>query len=282
MQHPPIDRAALEALVRSVFETTAGNILTEENAIRPEFIGLQLFDAPILKIGAADDPLFDELKREDIVGPWHRSPKEWMENAKSVIALFFPFTEAVRASNRVCTTLASEEWMQARIEGQFFQNAFLKALAAALEQQGVAAHVPGLDPAFRTINEGKPIDGYGTAPMGHYSSYWSERHVSYVCGLGTFCLSRGLISEKGVAGRYSTLLTDLPLAPDARPYTGVYDYCTNCGVCAARCPAGAIDPVKGKNHTLCNAYVKSTERPPRYGCGLCQVGVPCETCIPNA
>ena len=27
---------------------------------------------------------------------------------------------------------------------------------------------------------------------------------------------------------------------DVRPYTGVYDYCTNCGACIRRCPVKAI------------------------------------------
>lgn len=281
MRHTTLTREALGALIQQVFETTEGNIITEENAISPAYVGLQLFDAPIFRIGAADDPLFLELKRKDIVGPWHRAPKEWMAEAESVVALFFPFTEAVRMSNRTAVPPASDEWMHARIEGQFFQDAYLKALVAALAEQGVAAHVPGQDPNFRAVNEGNLIDGYGIAPEGHYSSYWSERHVSYVCGLGTFCLSKSMISDKGVAGRYSTLLLDVKLPKDERPYTGIYDYCTNCGVCAARCPAGAIDPIKGKNHTLCNAYIQANKRPPRYGCGQCQVGVPCEHGIPK-
>lgn len=77
------------------------------------------------------------------------------------------------------------------------------------------------------------------------TSLWSERHAAYVCGLGTFGLSKGLITKKGIAGRFTSLITDLPLLADERAYTDVYEYCT------------------------------------RYGCGLCQVRVPCEAGIPK-
>ena len=64
------------------------------------------------------------------------------------------------------------------------------------------------------------------------TSLWSERHAAYVCGLRTFGLSKGLITKKGIAGRFTSLITDLPLLADERAYTDVYEYCTRCGACA--------------------------------------------------
>lgn len=55
-------------------------------------------------------------------------------------------------------------------------------------------------------------------------------------------------------------------------------YCIHCNACVRRCPVGAIDPVKGKDHPTCHAFVENSKKvfKPRYGCGLCQTGVPCE------
>ena len=117
----------------------------------------------------------------------------------------------------------------------------------------------------------------------HIASNWSERHVAYASGLGTFCLTRGLISEKGVAGRYGSIIITEEVEPDTRPYEGVYDYCIMCGACIKRCPAGAISLKHGKNQLKCKLWMDRTGRKydPRYGCGKCQVGVPCEDRIPG-
>lgn len=124
-----------------------------------------------------------------------------------------------------------------------------------------------------------------------YTSNWSERHVAYVCGLGTFGLSKGLITKKGVAGRFTSIVTSLRLTPDVRPYTGLYEYCSLCGACARNCPARAISLESGKDHVPCSRFVNTTidrynppgtpaRRNKRYGCGKCQVRVPCEARIP--
>ena len=283
MAQTGLTRAELEQLIQDIFASTPGNTIAEQVALSPDCIGQVCFDAPIVKIGSADDPLFDELKQEGIVGPWHRSPKEWLPTARTVIAMFFPISEAIRASNRESTTEATNLWRHARHDGQLFQNAVLAALRDALSSRGFESVIPATDARFFGVNEGDTVEGFGTAPKGYYGSCWSERHASYVCGLGTFCLSKGLISEKGVAGRYSTLITDLPMDPDTRAYTGPYDNCSQCGACAARCPANAIDPVNmTKNHSLCFQYQAATRHVVPYGgCGLCQVGVPCEAGVPK-
>jgi len=72
------------------------------------------------------------------------------------------------------------------------------------------------------------------------------------------------------------------LPPDRRGYENIYDYCSMCGKCAKNCPANAISVEKGKDHRLCFAFLEKTSEKykPRYGCGKCQVGVPCESRIP--
>jgi len=116
-----------------------------------------------------------------------------------------------------------------------------------------------------------------------HTSNWSERHVAYACGLGTFGLSKGIITKKGIAGRFGSILTELELPKDTRPYSDIYEYCTMCGLCINRCPANAISLENGKQSPLCSDFLDKTREKhnPRYGCGKCQVSVPCESGLPT-
>jgi epoxyqueuosine reductase QueG len=152
-------------------------------------------------------------------------------------------------------------------------------MKAFLEQAGYGAVVPALDPRFSTKS---PFTGDNSS-QDYFTSNWSERHTAYICGLGTFGLSRGLITARGIAGRLGSIITTLPLEPTPRSYTGLYDNCINCGACVRNCPVGAISAERGKRHPPCSAFLdRVTEKhKPRYGCGKCQVKVPCEDRIPR-
>ena len=151
-------------------------------------------------------------------------------------------------------------------------------LAELLQEAGGRVAVPSQDPAFSVIRDPSRAER-GEPP---YVSNWSERHAAFIAGLGTFGLSKHLITEKGVCGRFSSVITDLPLTVTERPYTDPYEYCTFCGACRKRCPANAIGPTEKHNPT-CSDYCKTTRErfSPRYGCGKCQLSVPCETRRPK-
>ncbi|MBW2208657.1 MAG: epoxyqueuosine reductase [Deltaproteobacteria bacterium] len=78
-----------------------------------------------------------------------------------------------------------------------------------------------------------------------YASSWSERHAAHAAGLGTFGLSDGLITARGKAMRTGSIVAKVSIPPTPRPYADHQAYCL--------------------------FYA---------GCGLCQVGVPCESGIP--
>ncbi|KOA18561.1 4Fe-4S binding domain protein [Clostridium homopropionicum DSM 5847] len=74
----------------------------------------------------------------------------------------------------------------------------------------------------------------------------------------------------------------LDLEPDRRDYENIYEYCSMCGKCVKNCPANAISLIYGKSHDACSDFLDKTAEKykPRYGCGKCQINVPCESNIP--
>ena len=249
--------------------------VSHEDALREDLSGMRLFDPPLVCVGDAADPLFAQFREPRAVGPLMRLPSDWLSEARCVVSYFFPMSERVRVSNRA-GACASDEWFHARIQGQAFIIAAGKRLCEHLRSQGFQAICPASEPSLEAhfLEEGDP--------GGSFCSNWSERHVAYACGLGTFSLSKGIITERGMAGRFGSIVTDADLPVTSRPYEDLYEYCSGCGSCIARCPAGAISAETGKDHLSCyGAMMDSRSIHPGYvGCGKCQVGVPCEAGIP--
>jgi epoxyqueuosine reductase QueG len=121
---------------------------------------------------------------------------------------------------------------------------------------------------------------------GPYSN-WSERHIAYAAGLGTFSLSDGFITERGIAHRCGSVVTDLVLPVSSRTAKTHLSNClfyvnSKCRACIPRCPAGAITE-EGHDKIKCRQYMKTDigYLMEEYGvgvqgCGLCQTKVPCE------
>lgn len=239
-----------------------------------------LFDAPLIGFAAADDSLFARFTQPEVIGAHYLPPAKWLPSAKTVVSFFLPFTEAVRTSNRADRTYPSPEWQYGRIEGQRFITRCMTDLQRLLREKEIESCVPSLDERFEVEFEAISSEG---VPDFHADSRWSERHAAYACGLGTFGLSRGLITEKGMAGRFASIVVSETWQATGRHYAGIDDYCIQCGACAKNCPARAISLEHGKNNLLCHAHVEKTKEifAPRYGCGKCQVGVPCECKAPG-
>ena len=126
-------------------------------------------------------------------------------------------------------------------------------------------------------------------------SDWSQRHIAYAAGLGTFGLNNMLITKKGCCGRYSTLITNLDIKPD-RPLEQelcLYKRKLKCQICVNNCPIGALTAEgydRQKCYYLCkkNAEVYTdfgssylTEDGDKANsdgsevCGKCVTGSPC-------
>ncbi len=264
------------------------NFISEEDAIYPGLAGMKIYEGPLVGFAQAGDALFvTEFKKEGVIHPEYRTPSEWLPGARTVVSFFLPFTKEVKRSNRKQSDTPHEpgipqrcsaEWLHGRIEGQIFLNKVTDYMQSLLEKEGFETICPATSGKLRMITP--------------YISTWSERHAAYAAGLGTFGLSKGLITEKGMAGRLGSVITNAEFRVSTRPYSDPFEYCTMCGACMAKCPVGAIDKARGcalgKDQTVCGPYVSGSRLPPHgpnqriyYGCGKCQSGVPCESDIPK-
>lgn len=242
--------------------------------------GMKIFDTPLLGFADAGDPIFKEYKKEEVIGSLFVLPQEWLPEAKTVISYFLPFSAEIRSSNYGGPP-TSVEWLHARFLGEKFNQDVRKFLLGELEKLGGKAVVPALH------------DNY-FADYDTFSSNWSERHIAYAAGLGSFGLNRGLITEKGLAGRFGSLITTLQFPVTSRSGGGAFENCPyftdeSCSACVKRCPSGAIK-MDGKDKAACNQYTRVEDHLQelrlQFGydhsvCGKCQVNVPCEDRIPG-
>ncbi len=247
----------------------------------------KMWEKPLIGIADGDDPYFDFLKEH--IGEFHWNPEEafklkYSENVSGqklkVVSMVFPQTDITKQTQLKETKCPSREWIVTRGEWEPLMKEFSGKLVKRLEDMGVRSVSIDLQPEFSTAKSEKQ----GIA------SKWSHRHVAHLAGLGTFGLSDGLITEKGKAIRITSLIIEAPLTPTERSYTSHNEWCLyykngSCRACIKRCPANAIS-LEGHDKDICADYEDVfaekywpsdiDKRDYILGCGLCQVGIPCQ------
>lgn len=280
-----------EAAALWLTETAAAFMRGPDNDLHMPGSEEPAFGVPLVGFARGDDPLWQECKKH--VGEFHWTPREAFAfryphepvdaSELTVMSWVLPQTEATRIDNRKEKELPAERWARARIFGEKYVNAGLrKHLVATLDERGIQCVSPSL------LDEWKGVD----SPQFVFASTWSERHAAFAAGLGTFGLCDGLITPVGKAMRTGSIIVRMELPATERPYTNHQEYCLfynsgTCGVCIKRCPASALS-VQGHDKRACKQFLRGVTAPyveetwhfKGYGCGLCQVGVPCEKGIP--
>lgn len=261
-----------------------------------EFDGGPIYDEPLVGFASGDDPLFQDYKR--IIGDFHFTPREAFERhlredlsisssfngALTVISFVLPVARTTRMSNRRETKGPSLRWNNTRWYGQPFAEALTRHVVSVLREQGSRAVAPDQMPLYQVLD----------LPNGRCSN-WSQRHMAYAAGLGTFGLSDSFITPAGTALWCCSVVTDMVLPATPRGYANHLANCPffsdgSCGACIQRCPAGAIS-AQGHDKIKCREEMYGVQKAwlekPGYigkyaGCGLCQTKVPCESRIPLA
>lgn len=256
------------------------------------------WEEPIVGFASGMDPLFFEFKT--IIGSFHLTPNEVIAQGLkeagrnlllseiedlSVISWVLPASEDIRKSNRREDRFPSKLWTYCRDYGERFNDELRIHIVKFLKDLGYFTVAPLLSPLYKRFRDEK---------VG-WTSSWSERHIAFACGLGTFGLNNGFITKKGMAVRLGSVVTLLKLVPTEKRYHDYREDCLtfrnwNCFKCISRCPAGAISK-DGHDKDRCYEYITSEAlriRREEYGltnpppaCGLCQTGVPCEFEIPR-
>lgn len=274
--------------------------------------GGRIFARPLIGISSGDDSIFQTYKQ--VVGPEHLTPAEmWIQSGLlgdeglaarlRVVSIVFPFTGQIRDAGEANgdRELPPEIYCVARNLANPFIHSVQDETVRFLRAQGYRA-LPGThSQLYQVLTEREPFRIYST---------WSERHVAFAAGLGTFSLHEGLITEVGCNVRLASVITDAPLERTPRRSDDPYANCLyltrgTCGECMRRCPAGAITE-RGHDKEKCSRYARKVrdemdKRPlkallrPSYlvvngetrtrypvGCALCQFDVPCMDKNPTA
>jgi ferredoxin len=272
----------IRGLIRDFIATSPHNTM-QNQAEEPAW------DDALVGFASGEDPIWQQYK--EVVGAFHWTPWEVFNQHRpgetvspeklTVVSWILPQRTRVRKASRRARKYPSEEWARIRVYGEAFNVALRQHVAKSLEHAGHGAVAPMLVPNWTIVK----------SERFSYASSWSERHAAHAAGLGTFGLCDGLITAKGKAMRAGSVVAHLSVQPTPRPYADHQAYCLffaegTCGKCIDRCPARAIteaghDKEKCRQHLVrSREYVKKTYQFEGYGCGLCQVSVPCEAGIP--
>jgi len=282
----------LEHAVKEYVRTSPDNRLTSFN-------DEPIFNEPLVGIADGDDPIFQEYKT--LIGGFHFTPREVlaMDRQKrggdtgrepdnvSAISFIMPATYETRLSLRNESRVPSLRWNHTRWQGQDLINELSKYVVSLLGEMGYRALAPELADFYKIF----------FSEAGIRVSNWSQRHIAYAAGLGTFSLNDGFITPRGIAIRCGSVVTDIALMPTPRVYANHLDNCLfyrdrSCRRCIERCPVGAISE-QGHDKKKCRDFLMKGQgvileelgRGEGYigtylGCGLCQTDVPCEFSIP--
>ncbi|MGB5913085.1 MAG: hypothetical protein WBH31_17980 [Promethearchaeia archaeon] len=273
------------------------------NKLHETYGGGRIFLSPIIGVASGNDPIFKKFK--EVVGPEHLTPIEmWLSSGQDsisssklrIVSIVFPFSDEIRKGSRNTIQL-SRIILPAEIYslGRNYANAFkaetLRQTNKFLIKRGYKAVAGMLSESFSIIVK----DGF--------HSTWSERHIAFATGLGTFSLHEALITDLGCNIRLASIITNAPFKVSSRKTDDPYKNCLFygkgiCRECEKRCPGNAITE-DGHDKKKCYEYgqkiarkmiqrigpvlkphkrrVNGKLRPEVYpvGCAFCQFDVPC-------
>jgi Uncharacterized Fe-S protein len=249
------------------------------------------WNEPLIGFSRGDDSYYQWFKQD--IGEFLWTPQEIFlktfptiklkSSDLTVISWILPQTELTKADMRLNRKYPAERATLSRVNGDIFNQKVGKYIFDLLNDNGYYS----VAPVQSEFWESKESEKYG------FASTWSEKHVAFISGLGTFSITDTLITNYGTAVRIGSVVSTIPVEPTKREYTKYNEYCLyyangGCLKCAKRCPAGAITQF-GHDKIKCREYQRevtlkhnkdSFNIKSNY-CGLCQFDIPCESCNPK-
>lgn len=231
-----------------------------------------LWRRPIVRFADGESPAF--LRLRQAVLPDHFLPRQILPGAKIVISYFLPFSRQAVESN-VGGRYASPLWVAAYQQSSRLLPVINEEICRAVRQAGFRAAIP---------------QDTGYAGPGVYKSRWSQRHIAWIGGMGTFGLHNLLLTDSGCCGYFSSVVTDLDLLPDAMlaEERCLWRSQGACGQCLRQCVGGAWTPegefLREKCLDMCmetaGFYGPAESGQPADACGKCAAGLPCSLSVP--
>ena len=219
-----------------------------------------IWQEPIVGFADANGSYISSLK--EIVAPAHKLPGDFMENPNIVISYYIPFTPELAALNmNVEGNMAAQEWSDAYNLTNIMIADISQYIADLLNEMGYRAVAP----------TGVVFDKQLIL------SNWSQRHIAYAAGLGTFGINNMLISEKGCCGRYGSVIADIPVEPDQilTEERCLYKKNGSCKKCVQNCFAGALT-TEGFDRKKCfEICMLNDAKTGADVCGKCDIDIPC-------
>lgn len=216
-------------------------------------------------VGFADAKGEGFARLREIVTEGHYQAEDFLPEANVVVSYFLPFNVLVPESN-VGGRIASEDWSTAYSETNSMAGRLNDHLVEALGRMGYRAAVP---------QDILMIPGI-------LKSNWSQRHIAYLAGLGTFGLNNMLITEEGCCGRFFSVVADIPVIPDhpRELEACLYKRDGSCCLCTRACPTGALR-IENFDREACQQMCDENQAFSGSDCcGKCLVGLPCSTRTP--
>ncbi len=226
----------------------------------------QLWRTPLVGYADANEPYIRNLPR--LITKAHKLPEDFMENPTVVISYFIPFRKELAETNiGVENHAASREWAEAYGITNTMMSELNIYLAEEINRKGGRAVVP---------------EGVGMLED-IVRSNWSQRHLAYAAGLGTFGINNMLITREGCCGRYNSIVADIPVEPGHRSKEEncLYKSRGLCGKCVKNCFSGALT-LNGFDRNKCYETCKKNYE--IYGedvCGKCDTDIPCAFTAPG-
>ena len=246
----------------------------------------------IVGFSRGGDPYYSFLKKD--IWEFHWSPAEAFKLGKKgadveskdlcIISVALPQTQKTKEDNASAVKDPAQRWLVSRGEWEKLITGISQKIVDELEEKGVEAVAIDLIKEFSRDTSEK----YGIA------SKWSHRHAAFISGLGTFGHSDGLITKKGKAMRFTTILIKADIKADIKEYEKYNEWCKfakdgSCFDCMKRCPVGAITK-DGHDKEKCMKFLEHIKEKivsggilnPEYisGCGFCQTSVACQDGVP--
>lgn len=215
----------------------------------------------IVRFADAESPMWERFK--ELVLDTHLTPQDLLAEAAVVLSYFLPFVREVAISN-VQGERPSETWARAYVTTNKMAAVLNEQLTDVIEEMGYTAAIPV---------------SAGTFDETILKSDWSQRHIAWLAGHGTFGINNMLISDLGSCGRYFSVVTSLPVTPGqpVEEERCLYKRDGSCHVCIDRCP---VDAFSKDGFARADCFERLLENrtdkiPGAQVCGKCDVGLPC-------